>query len=198
MGGDDLHMPEHRVPAPCANPHDDDIDPDSWDKPPVICVAKGLPEALQIQPPQCEAEEDETYEEPNPELPATQPHILPLYGIVTAHHTSEQYPLSKLMACLNGDPCKERTIVLYWIGTNTYKSSGHTVTAGTIPTPRVVPGKAKAMYEKTIIYDPETRDFAMYLDGELVGFARTYQEAEVTLDQLVFELINGQYVREAA
>jgi hypothetical protein len=54
------------------------------------------------------------------------------------------------------------------------------------------------MYKKEILYDPETRDFAMYLDGELVGFARTYQEAEVTLDELVFELINGQYFREAA
>ncbi|NNJ09363.1 hypothetical protein EKD04_003375 [Chloroflexales bacterium ZM16-3] len=54
------------------------------------------------------------------------------------------------------------------------------------------------MYEKEIVYDPETRDFAMYLDGELVGFARTYQEAEVTLDEIVFELISGQYVREAA
>jgi hypothetical protein len=60
------------------------------------------------------------------------------------------------------------------------------------------PERRTAMYEKTIVYDPETRDFAMYLDGELVGFARTYQEAEVTLDQLVFELINGQYFREAA
>jgi hypothetical protein len=54
------------------------------------------------------------------------------------------------------------------------------------------------MYEKEIVYDPETRDFAMFLDGELVGFARTYQEAEVALDQLVFELINGQYFRESA
>jgi hypothetical protein len=60
------------------------------------------------------------------------------------------------------------------------------------------PERRTAMYEKEIVYDPETRDFAMYLDGELVGFARTYQEAEVTLDQLVFELINGQYFREAA
>ena len=33
----------------------------------------------------------------------------------------------------------------------------------------------------------------MYLDGELVGFARTYHEAEITLDQLVFELISGQH-----
>lgn len=54
------------------------------------------------------------------------------------------------------------------------------------------------MYRKEIVYDPETHDFAMYLDDELVGFARTYQEAEVTLDQLVFELMNGQYFREAA
>ncbi len=53
-------------------------------------------------------------------------------------------------------------------------------------------------YQKTIVYDPQTRDFAMYLDEELVGFARTYQEAEVTLDQLVFELLSGQYFREAA
>lgn len=54
------------------------------------------------------------------------------------------------------------------------------------------------MYRKEIVYDPETRDFAMYLDGELVGFARTYQEAETTLDELVFELLNSNYFREAA
>lgn len=60
------------------------------------------------------------------------------------------------------------------------------------------PGKVRDMYEKAIIYDPETRDFAMYLDGELVGFARTYQEAETTLDELVYELLNGEYFREAA
>lgn len=44
-------------------------------------------------------------------------------------------------------------------------------------------------YRKEIVYDRETRDYAMYLNGELVGFARTYHEAEVTLDQLVLELI---------
>lgn len=49
------------------------------------------------------------------------------------------------------------------------------------------------MYVKEISYDRETRDYAMYLDGELVGFARTYHEAEITLDQLVFALISGQY-----
>lgn len=54
------------------------------------------------------------------------------------------------------------------------------------------------MHNKEIVYDPETKDFAMYLDGELVGFARTYQEAEATLDELVYELLNGNYFREAA
>jgi hypothetical protein len=34
------------------------------------------------------------------------------------------------------------------------------------------------MYRKEILYDRETHDYAMYLDGELVGFARTYHEAE--------------------
>jgi hypothetical protein len=45
------------------------------------------------------------------------------------------------------------------------------------------------LYEKAVIYDPETRDFACYLDGELVCFARTYQEAETTLDKLIYELL---------
>jgi hypothetical protein len=58
--------------------------------------------------------------------------------------------------------------------------------------------RGKSMYRKEIVYDRETRDYAMYLDGELVGFARTYHEAEITLDQLVFELMNMQYFREAA
>lgn len=49
------------------------------------------------------------------------------------------------------------------------------------------------MYRREIVYDRETRDYAMYLDGELVGFARTYHEAEVALDQLVFELVSGQH-----
>lgn len=55
------------------------------------------------------------------------------------------------------------------------------------------------MYRKEIVYDHETHDYAMYLDGELVGFARTYREAEVTLDQLVFELMAGMFfTREQA
>ena len=53
-------------------------------------------------------------------------------------------------------------------------------------------------YAKSIQYDRETRDYAMRLDGELVGFGRTYHEAEVALDQLVFELLMGQNFKEAA
>lgn len=53
------------------------------------------------------------------------------------------------------------------------------------------------MYQKEIIYDAETHDYAMYLDGDLVGFARDYHQAKITLDQLVFELISAEYFREA-
>ena len=52
-------------------------------------------------------------------------------------------------------------------------------------------------FRKAIVYDRETHDYAMYLDGELVGFARTNHEAEVTLDQIVFELLTGRYVNAA-
>jgi|SRR5947207_1550664 len=48
-----------------------------------------------------------------------------------------------------------------------------------------------ATFLKDIKYDRETKDYAMHLDCELVGFARTYHEAEVTLDQLVWELLNS-------
>ena len=53
-------------------------------------------------------------------------------------------------------------------------------------------------YVKSIQYDRENRDYAMRLDGELVGFARNYHEAEIELDRLVFDLLSGQYFREAA
>lgn len=49
-------------------------------------------------------------------------------------------------------------------------------------------------YRKEIVYSRETRDFAMYMDGELVGFARTHTEAETTLDALVFELLSTSVV----
>ncbi len=54
------------------------------------------------------------------------------------------------------------------------------------------------MYRKEIVFDRETRDYAMYLDGELVGFARSYYDAERSLDALIFELVRGDVFREAA
>lgn len=42
---------------------------------------------------------------------------------------------------------------------------------------------------KYIAYDSQTKDYVMYLDGQLVGCARTQIEAETTLDTLVDEII---------
>jgi hypothetical protein len=54
------------------------------------------------------------------------------------------------------------------------------------------------MYSKEIVYESDIHVFAMYLDGELVGFARTHKEAEITLNRLVRELVDGWYLCEAA
>lgn len=45
-------------------------------------------------------------------------------------------------------------------------------------------------FRKEIVYDRESRDYAMYLNGELVGFARTYHRAEVELDERVYEQLS--------
>jgi hypothetical protein len=42
-------------------------------------------------------------------------------------------------------------------------------------------------FEKQIQYDHG--DYKMTLDGRLIGYARTYHEAEVTLDQVIFEML---------
>jgi hypothetical protein len=49
------------------------------------------------------------------------------------------------------------------------------------------------MYHTTVTYDSEIHGFAMHLDGELIGFARTVQEAEATLEQILLELSSKQY-----
>lgn len=43
---------------------------------------------------------------------------------------------------------------------------------------------------KEIKYDVEARDYAMYLDGELVGFKSTYHLAEIELDRLAYEQLD--------
>lgn len=44
------------------------------------------------------------------------------------------------------------------------------------------------MYQTEIVYDEVTRDYAMYVDDELVGFAATYHDAEVILQDLILAL----------
>lgn len=43
------------------------------------------------------------------------------------------------------------------------------------------------MYVKEVSYDRETRDFAAFLDGNLVCYRATYMEAEEVLDGIVYE-----------
>ncbi len=49
------------------------------------------------------------------------------------------------------------------------------------------------MMQRMIMYSRDTRDFAIYLDGALVGYAPSYLEAEAVLDQLVMELLRARY-----
>ncbi|HEU4324479.1 MAG TPA: hypothetical protein VFS21_15160 [Roseiflexaceae bacterium] len=45
---------------------------------------------------------------------------------------------------------------------------------------------------KHIAHQRDTREYAMYLDGALIGYARTYDEAERTLDSSVYETLSHQ------
>ena len=45
------------------------------------------------------------------------------------------------------------------------------------------------MGRKLIMYDRSTKDYAIYVDGALVGYARSYLEAEAVLDQLYMEVL---------
>lgn len=49
-------------------------------------------------------------------------------------------------------------------------------------------------YARDIVYSPEDRDFACYLNGELVSFSRTHQEGEALLDELVTRLMAAALV----
>ena len=55
-----------------------------------------------------------------------------------------------------------------------------------------------AMYRKMIVYDRKTGDFAMYLNGELVGYAANYLQAESNLNKLVYELLSKPSFQQAA
>lgn len=48
---------------------------------------------------------------------------------------------------------------------------------------------------KRIVYSRETKDYALYLDGELVGYADTPAEGERTLDELAYSILSHQPAR---
>lgn len=54
------------------------------------------------------------------------------------------------------------------------------------------------MHRKNIMYSRNTQDFAIYLDGVLVGYARSYLEAEAVLDQLMMELLRAGFGQRVA
>jgi hypothetical protein len=45
--------------------------------------------------------------------------------------------------------------------------------------------------EKEIVYDRITKDFAAYLNGDLIGFYATYKAAEEALDRVVYKALKG-------
>jgi hypothetical protein len=50
------------------------------------------------------------------------------------------------------------------------------------------------MTTREIVYSPKDKDYALRLNGELVGFARSYAEGERVLDDLVHDLYHGTFV----
>lgn len=54
------------------------------------------------------------------------------------------------------------------------------------------------MFRRNIMYSRDTQDFAMYLDGVLVGYAHSYLEAEAVLDQLMFEILRAGHGKQVA
>lgn len=52
-------------------------------------------------------------------------------------------------------------------------------------------------FRKEIEYARATKDYVMFLNGELVGYARTPGDADKVLDQLVFELLNHPFATVA-
>lgn len=48
------------------------------------------------------------------------------------------------------------------------------------------------MYTKSIAYDRHTRDFAAYLNGELIGYFPNHLQAENELNRLVYETLSRQ------
>jgi hypothetical protein len=53
-------------------------------------------------------------------------------------------------------------------------------------------------FRKEIKYDHESRDYALYLNDELVGYARTYHDGELALDALALAILTHQHTSQEA
>lgn len=51
-----------------------------------------------------------------------------------------------------------------------------------VPQQRAIPSNGKH-----IAYDRLTKDYAMHFDGQFIGYAPTYHDAETTLDRVAYE-----------
>jgi hypothetical protein len=51
--------------------------------------------------------------------------------------------------------------------------------------------------QRDIVRDAESGDYRLLLDGELVGYARTFHEGETTLDELVYDRLARRPLTEA-
>lgn len=54
------------------------------------------------------------------------------------------------------------------------------------------------MRRKWIVYTRSSDDFALFLDGELIGYARSRREAEAIFDQFYMELLRCQHRQRVA
>ena len=57
------------MPSPRPHPHADEVDPDAWEQPPVICFLNGAPKFVQLQAAQGEPDEENADDYAEPELP---------------------------------------------------------------------------------------------------------------------------------
>lgn len=52
-------------------------------------------------------------------------------------------------------------------------------------------------FAREIKYNRDSHDYDMLLDGQYIGSARDYHSAEITLDQLIYELLHSDITASA-
>lgn len=54
------------------------------------------------------------------------------------------------------------------------------------------------MFQRMIVYNRTTHDFAMYLGGTLIGYTQSMPEAQAVLDQFMLELLRTRSGKRVA